>query len=376
MNPWFFDLLGVTAHGRGFELVLWTLVAGIGALLGVREWRSGRQPTAEWLTWIVAVGLVGFGLWRVAAVAQGALFLGDAGLRLPTYGVAIASGFGLSIWMSYRDAERSPAAVSGAQMIDLAFWTLVGGLAGARLLYFFTDPAYFVNLCINPSAVPESGGSADCFALLRFWEGGIVFWGGFVGGIVGGALWCRLNGARFLGAADIIIPYVSFGHAIGRLGCVGAGCCFGSECESTLGLQYPQGSLAWEAHFGAADPVQQAALLETGLSHVVHAVQLYEALGELAIFAFIAFWLRPRRRFAGELLIGWMVAYSALRMFTELFRGDSARGFVVEVPLAPVNRLLALDPATPTLLSTSQFVALLVLVVAGGVWVALRRRAA
>lgn len=375
MNPWFFDLLGVPAHGRGFELILWGLVALAGSTLGAREWRSRRAPASEWLTWVVAVGLVGFGLWRVVAVAQGSLYLGDAGLRLPTYGVAIASGFGLSIWMSYRDAERSPATVSGAQMVDLAFWTLVGGLVGARLLYFFTDPAYFVNLCVNPSAVPDSGGVSDCFALVRFWEGGIVFWGGFVGGIAGGAAWCRLNGASFFAAADIIIPYVSFGHAVGRLGCIGAGCCFGSECESPLGIQYPQGSLAWTAHFESGDAEQKAELLHSGLSHVVHAVQLYEAVGELAIFAFIAFWLRPRRRFAGELLVAWMVGYSALRIVTELFRGDSARGFIAELPIAGVNAALGLDPSTPTVLSTSQFVSLLVLVGAGAVWATLRRRA-
>lgn len=376
MQPWFFELLGITNSGRSFELGLWLLLAVVGLVLLAREIRSRRNFGEEWLTWIVAIALVGFGALRTFGVLNGTLYLGEKGLMLPSYGVAIATGFGLSIVMSYRDAERSPAAVTGGQMIDLAFWTLVGGLVGARLLYFFTEPSYFIDLCFDPGSVPESGGVRDCLAIVRFWEGGIVFWGGFVGGLGGGALWCRLNHANFLASADIIIPYVPFGHAIGRLGCIAAGCCYGAECESPLGLRYPEGSLAFVDHLEHADLSERAQMLAEGLSHRVHAVQLYEALGELLIFGLIAFVFRTRRRFSGELLLVWMTLYSLLRMSTELFRGDGARGFLIEYPLPAVNRLLGLAETTPTLLSTSQFVSLLVAMAAAALWVVLRRRGA
>lgn len=376
MSPWFFELVGITSAGRSFELGLWILLGLTGLVLLTREIRSGRNFGQEWLTWIVASALLGFGVLRTFGVLQGSLYLGDQGLMLPSYGVAIATGFGLSIILSYRDAERSPAAVTGTQMIDLAFWALVGGLVGARLLYFFTEPSYFVNLCFNPAAVPESGGVRDCLAIVRFWEGGIVFWGGFVGGLGGGALWCRLNGANFLASADIIIPYVPFGHAVGRLGCIAAGCCYGAECESPLGLRYPEGSLAFVDHLEHATTAEAAQLLAAGLSHRVHAVQLYEAIGELVIFGLIAFVFRSRRRFSGELLLVWMALYSLLRMFTELFRGDGARGFLVEYPLPVVNRMLGLADGTTTLLSTSQFMSLVVAVSAAALWFVLRRRRA
>ncbi len=372
MGVYLFDLLGVTAAGRGFELLLWSLVGLVGALLAVREWRSGRRPADEWLTWIVAAGLVAFGLWRVANVAAGALYLGEAGLRLPTYGVAIATGFALSIVLSYRDAERSPASISGAQLVDLAFWTLLGGLAGARLVYVLTDPGPFVTGCFAPA----DGAAADCLAVFRFWEGGMVFWGGFVGGIGGGALWCWRAGASFLAAADVIVPYVPFGHAIGRLGCIGAGCCYGRECDLPLALRYPAGSLAWVDHFEHGDDAARLQLVNDGLSFPVHAVPLYEALGELAIFAFLVLWLRPRRRYAGELLLAWIALYGPLRFVLEFFRGDEARGYLAELSVEPLNRLLGLAPGTVTMLSTSQAFSLAVAAVAMGVWIWLRRRGA
>ncbi len=78
---------------------------------------------------------------------------------------------------------------------------------------------------------------------------------------------------------------------------------------------------------------------------------------ELAFFAFLLV-LRSRKRFHGQLLATWLIMYSALRFGVELLRGDKIRGYLFEVNLAPINRLLGIDPTEATILTTSQTISL------------------
>ncbi len=377
MAPWFFDLFGIRAQGAVFETVFWLLIALAGGLLLWRERHAGRKPVDTVATWIVAGTLLVFGLVQLVRVQLGGtLFFGTVGLRVPTYGVMMATGLGLSILLSFRDAERTPAAISGPQLIDIAFIVLVGGIVGSRLLYMITELPTFHAMCVDPLSVPQyvPDGQPDCLAVLRFWEGGLVWYGGFLGGIAAGAWWCRKHDASFAASADIIVPYMPFGHALGRLGCLGAGCCYGSPCAAPWAVTYPANSDVFADHLDILPLADQVALHEAGHSLPVHPVQLYESFGEIAIFFFLVMWLRPRRRFAGQLTLAWMALYSALRIVTEVFRGDTVRGFVVEVPLPAVNRLLGLDADAVTILSTSQAISLGVMAAAVVATVVLLRR--
>lgn len=377
MAPWFFDLLGVRAQGAVFETVFWLLIAAAGGALLWRERHAGRQPVDTVATWLVAGAMLVFGLVQLGRVQLGGtLFFGVQGLRVPTYGVMMATGLGLSILLSFRDAERTPMAISGPQLIDVAFFVLIGGIVGSRLLYMLTELSTFHAMCVDPASVPEyvPDGQPDCLAALRFWEGGLVWYGGFLGGIAAGAWWCRRHDASFAASADIMVPYLPFGHALGRLGCLGAGCCYGSQCDVPWAITYPAGTDVFSDHLDGLPLAEQVALHEAGHSLPVHPVQLYESVGEIAIFFFLVLWLRPRRRFAGQLTLAWMVLYSALRFVTELFRGDTVRGFVAEVPLPAVNRVLGLPPDAATVLSTSQAISLGVMVAAAVATVVLLRR--
>lgn len=377
MAPWFFDLFGIRAQGAVFETVFWLMIALAGGLLLWRERHAGRKPVDTVATWVVAGTLLVFGLVQLGRVQLGGtLFFGTVGLRVPTYGVMMATGLGLSILLSFRDAERTPAAISGPQLIDIAFIVLVGGIVGSRVLYMITELPTFHAMCVDPLSVPQyvPDGQPDCLAVLRFWEGGLVWYGGFLGGIAAGAWWCRKHDASFAASADIIVPYMPFGHALGRLGCLGAGCCYGSPCDVPWAVTYPAGSDVFADHLDILPLADQVALHEAGHSLPVHPVQLYESFGEIAIFFFLVLWLRPRRRFAGQLTLAWMALYSALRIVTEVFRGDTVRGFVVEVPLPAVNRLLGLDPDAVTVLSTSQAISLGVMAAAVVATVVLLRR--
>ena len=358
MAPWLLPALGLPSSGAAFEAALWALLVVLGVLLLVRERRSARSVAEGWLGWGLGGGFVFMGVARCVGVAGGTLYLGPEGLRLSTYGVLMALGLGLSTLLAYRDAERGPRPMTGTLLVDLAFWAVLSGLLGARLLFGLTEWSTYVTLCTDPGALGRA--TPDCLAALRLWEGGGVFYGGVLGGLVGGAVWCRRRGVPFRVAADLVFTYLPLGHAIARLGCLAAGCCWGAECELPWAVHYPEGSPAFAEQVrggGAA----AAEALAAGHSHGTHPTAGYEALLSLGLFAWL-FWRRRRARRApepaGRQAARWLVGYGVVRFLLETTRGDALRGFVVEVSVPTWTRALGLPEGLPTFLSTSQTVAL------------------
>ena len=105
----------------------------------------------------------------------------------------------------------------------------------------------------------------------------------------------------------------------------------------------------------------------------LHPTQLYEAFGELAIFAALLL-LRPRaRRHPGTLLVAYLGLYALLRFVVEMFRGDVIRGLVVAFETPRLAGLLHLPPHEPIFLSVGQLGSLAVLALCAVVWKRLRR---
>jgi phosphatidylglycerol:prolipoprotein diacylglycerol transferase len=125
------------------------------------------------------------------------------------------------------------------------------------------------------------------------------------------------------------VPSVAFGHFLGRLGCFCAGCCWGSVSRAHLPwlVSFPPESLAYQSFAARPDAAAYLDVLHR-TTLPLHPTQLYEAFGELALFAALVLWVRPRKRFDGQLLAAWLLAYAVLRTVVELFRGDVERGVV------------------------------------------------
>jgi phosphatidylglycerol:prolipoprotein diacylglycerol transferase len=130
------------------------------------------------------------------------------------------------------------------------------------------------------------------------------------------------HGYNYFKVADIGIPVVALGQFFGRLGCFASGCCWGTQVDAshTMGVQFPAGSLAYNAIRGEGGIAADA--LHT---FHVHPVQVYESVGALAIF-FILTYLRGRKRFNGQILLAYMFLYPVLRSGLETIRGDKVRG--------------------------------------------------
>ena len=252
------------------------------------------------------------------------------GVPLYSYGLLLTLSVLAGRWLAIRLAERDGVARRLADRC--ATWTFVGALLGARALYVATNPGAF----------------DSALDVLACWEGGVVAYGGFLGGLAGAAAFCRAHDIPLLAWADCVAPSLCLGLALTRIGCFLAGCDFGREWSGPWAVRFPAGSPAF---------VQQKlqGLLPAGAttSLPVHPTQLYESLAGVALLALVL-GVRRRQRVAGEALVAFALGYSALRYLIEIVRADPDRG--------------AIGPW-----STSQLIAAATFVAASALLAALRR---
>jgi phosphatidylglycerol---prolipoprotein diacylglyceryl transferase len=284
-------------------------------------------------------------------------FLGKRGQGFPlhTYGLLLMTAFLVGASVCGRLAEKEWGGLEGKkkreQMQDLALWALIGAFIGSRLLFML------VNWQDTVAAVPTL--LQDFPVRLVDWLfGGLVFYGGLLGAMVTSWWFGRKNNIPFLRLADLAIPCVSLGQAIGRLGCFSAGCCWGRPATDHVhwAVNFPGGtvakdifgrlthtaSLAYQSEANDTRWVVESTgqifhspqpgairlsqwVAEHGTTLPLHPTQLYESIGQLVLFALLIV-ARRYRRFQGEVFALWLMAYALLRTTVETFRGDLERG--------------------------------------------------
>lgn len=284
---------------------------------------------------------------------------GDLHFRLPTYFVTIMLGWGLAVWLAYRDARR--LGIERAKFLDFALWMLIIGVLGARIAHVVLDGFLmdYVHLCTDPFLVegkPLSGGAAcvanaeclalqdrgqdigavcnvgdglcypqqDCFRWLKFWAGGLTVYGALIGCVVAGWWYMRKHALPVRKIMDMGGYGIPLGIAVGRLGCFAAGCCYGDVCHvDWLAVQFPTGTAAYQDHFlnhYDALNTQWQAGVEASLP--VWPTQLFSSGYNFAIFAVAYFVVRPRKRYDGQVLLTTVFLYAVCRFVVEFFRAD------------------------------------------------------
>ena len=169
------------------------------------------------------------------------------------------------------------------------------------------------------------------------------FYGGFIGALFACAIFFRRHPELpFWPTADLCGPAIALGQAIGRIGCFMAGDDYGRPTDLPWGIAFTDLDAA---RIGGAP-----------LGVKLHPVQLYESVVCLVLFAFLVRVSR-RKRFDGEVILAYTLLYAMARFALELFRGDVDRGFVAH-----------------GLLSTSQFIALVLGSATIAVWLVRRRK--
>jgi phosphatidylglycerol---prolipoprotein diacylglyceryl transferase len=306
-------------------LLLTILLFVVGRAVGaVRQARSAGErlsvPAALKADAMVSVALVVIGgvLWRSGLL--------DREIRLPlhTYGLLIALGFMVGIWLAQREAARRGQ--DPERIADLAFWILVAALVGSRVYFILVNwHDYF-----DASTFMMTTAFGRIPRVLAIWEGGLVFYGGFIGATLAAFIYMRRHRMPFMAYADTLIPSVAIGHFFGRLGCFSAGCCWGDVAHDKLPwlARFPPESLAYQTFAGRANPDAFLAA-DRAATLPLHPTQLYESFGELGLFLLLVLVVRPRKRFHGQVLATWLLLYALLRSVVESFRGDVERGVVL-----------------------------------------------
>lgn len=209
---------------------------------------------------------------------------------LPTYGVLVALAFLVGLFVTTRLGER--AGLNKEKIVNLVVYCALAGLLGAKLLMFVFDWDHFRN---DP---------ADMFSLNTLRAAG-VFQGGLVLAVITAFFYVRRNAMPWLKTFDVFAPGIAIGHAIGRLGCFAAGCCWGKECD-----------LPWAVTFTNPDAHD---LTGVPLHVRLHPSQLYELGTEALLFAFL-YWRIGRSHKPGTIIGLYMVLSSVARFFIEFTR--------------------------------------------------------
>jgi len=137
------------------------------------------------------------------------------------YGLMIACGvLAAYITIEYRAGK---AGMEKEHVFPLFLWSLAGGLLGAKLMFLITEWKYFVRDPLN---------------YLIYFSDGFVVYGGIIVGVLTAYLYCRTNRLNFAKWADLCLPSVALAQGFGRIGCFLAGCCYGKETTSPIGITF------------------------------------------------------------------------------------------------------------------------------------------
>lgn len=217
---------------------------------------------------------------------------------LPTYGVLVATGVLLGIWISVGNSEKQ--GINGDDAWNLGIFMVLAGIIGAKVLYVINDWQHYAD------------NWREIFSVNTLQAGG-VFSGGLLAAIIVGFWYMRRHHMPPLRTLDAFAPGLAFGHVLGRIGCFSAGCCYGKPTNHFWGVKF-------------SDPLAKL-VSGTPLGVRIEPTQLIEAAAEFLNFLLLM-WLLKRKKFDGQIFAIFMMLYGVERFFIEFLRDDPGRGSV------------------------------------------------
>ena len=217
---------------------------------------------------------------------------------LPTYGFLVALGVLLGLTLSVRYSKR--LGINPDDTWNLGILVVLAGILGAKILLIVNDWSYYTR------------NSGEIFSMNTLRSGG-VFSGGLIAGLLAAAWYIYRHKMPPLRTCDAFAPGLAIGHAIGRVGCFAAGCCYGKETHAAWGVVF-KNPLAAE-------------WVGTPLGVPLEPTQLMEAVFELFNF-FLLVWILKRKHADGQVFGTYLILYGIARFCIEFFRGDPGRGEV------------------------------------------------
>ena len=220
----------IPIFGFGVLLAIWLLFGGWRLFLSIRA--RGWSNETRGLFWgvVLVAGIILFLPFLPQWFPRGFTLL-SGGIPVRGYGVmlllAAAAGVGLSC------VRANQMGLSSEVIFSLAVWLFVCGIIGARL--------FFVIEYWNTDFRGENL-VATIAKVLNFPQGGLVVYGALMGSLVAFVGFVRRHRLPMLALADIVAPSFLVGLAIGRIGCLLNGCCYGGVCDQPWAVTFPQES--------------------------------------------------------------------------------------------------------------------------------------
>lgn len=221
------EIAGLPLFGRGWLLLAWVIFSVILLIWLVRK-RASRAEAWGYLPLLVLVALA---IWWLLP------FLCKDGRGLPIRGygamllVAVAAAVALAIWRARR------VGLDHELILTLAFWAFVPGIIGARAFYVIE---YW-------NQVQKETPLGTLMEIINLPDGGLVVYGSVIGGFVGLAGFIYKYKMPALATLDLVTPSFMLGMAIGRLGCLLNGCCFGHACDLPWAITFPPNSPPYQS---------------------------------------------------------------------------------------------------------------------------------
>ena len=211
------------------------------------------------------------------------------GLTIPLYGICMMIGFAGTVFWACLRARK--VGITADDMILVAAVIIGGSVLGGKIMY--------IAISYTPSRLWDMICNGD-FSFVG--NGGLVFYGGLLGGLVGAILGAKIAKCPLQKFDYCIVPLIPFGHAIGRIGCHFAGCCYGCVYDGLCSVSYVH------------------------VNHPCFPVQLLEAFANILLGAYLLR-IGKKLQHCHWLLQYYLISYAILRFLLEFLRGDAQRGF-------------------------------------------------
>lgn len=203
---------------------------------------------------------------------------------LQSYGFCLAMAYLVAIELGIRKAERE--GLDPKKISNFVLVLVISAFAGGRALYVYTEWPVF---------------REDPIQILKIWQGGLVFYGGLLGGFFACLTYVKVSGLKPLQLADMAMPSVAIGQSIGRVGCLLVGCCFGAPWDGP-----------WAIHLHG---------------QTRHPVQFYATISLFVLWLLLEkLYAAKARQKPGIVLLGYMYYQCFHRYTMETFRVDPRGG--------------------------------------------------
>ncbi|HIS27954.1 MAG TPA: prolipoprotein diacylglyceryl transferase [Candidatus Avamphibacillus intestinigallinarum] len=231
---------------------------------------------------------------KCSAPALDRVFIQIGGMSIYWYGVIIATGLFIGLYLAQREANR--LGLKKDTILDLIIIAAPVAIIFARIYYVIFEWEQY-----------QAGPWWKVFAV---WEGGIAIHGALIGAVLTGFIYARVKDISFFKIADIIAPSLILGQAIGRWG-------------NFMNQEAHGGAMSAAAyenfHQYLPDFIMNQMCIE---GTYYYPTFLYESFWNILVFIGLIM-LRRKNPLRGEIFLSYLMMYSIGRFFIEGLRTDS-----------------------------------------------------